>query len=124
MRHLDIIITVVFGYYKLDPKLLNDKSRKRYVILPRQICHYMTKKIFKNKYSLSCIGSYMGMFNHATVLHSCGVIQDLLSYDKDFQEDIKEIEKRIYDALEKKPIVIQHKGFKEIRHFSLNMLRT
>ena len=47
----------------------------------------MTKK------SLSEIGRAVGGRDHATVLHSCSVVNDLMDTDKEFKNHVEEIEK-------------------------------
>ena len=71
----------------------NNKTRARCYVLPRQACHYLLNK--KTKISLSKIGMRVGRKDHATVLHSCRTIRNLLQTDKEFRKQIEEIEKEI-----------------------------
>jgi chromosomal replication initiator protein len=47
------------------------------------------------KASLSSIGSMIGGKDHATVLHACKTISNLIETDKVFKGQIDEIEKKI-----------------------------
>ena len=72
---------------------LNSNSRKREVVQARQIAMYFAKKYTKD--SLTNIGNVIGKRNHATVLHACKTVQDLIETDKSFRRTIEEIENQL-----------------------------
>jgi chromosomal replication initiator protein len=47
------------------------------------------------KASLASIGAAIGGKDHATVLHACKTVNNLIDYDKKFRMDLEEIEKRL-----------------------------
>jgi chromosomal replication initiator protein len=54
---------------------------------------YFSKNLTKS--SLATIGSQIGDKDHATVLHACKTVNNLLETDKRFKVQIDEIEKRL-----------------------------
>ena len=84
---------VILDEFLVEWKYVNSKIRKREYVIPRQLMHY-----FINKYStmpLARIGWEIGCRDHATVLHSCRVINNLIDTNKIFSEDIVALSKRI-----------------------------
>jgi chromosomal replication initiator protein len=47
------------------------------------------------KASLASIGSHIGGKDHATVLHACKTVNNLIDTDKHFRNQITEIEKKL-----------------------------
>ena len=87
---IDKIITKVCEHYKMDESVLHSKSRKREVVQVRQVAMFLAKK--HTEISAAKIGQYIGKRDHATVLHACKMMKDLLAVDKGTQEDIEKIE--------------------------------
>ena len=71
----------VLDYFRLKVKDFESRSRRPEHVIPRQIGHYLCCKIYNKEDSLKEIGEKIGKRDHATVLHSCKVIQDLLDTD-------------------------------------------
>lgn len=61
--------------------LMKAKTRKREIVVARQIYFYISRKMIavKPNWSLKKIGSTMGGRDHSTVLHGSDTIQDLIS---------------------------------------------
>ena len=59
----------------------------------RQIAMYLAKQ--HTKAPLTTIGSAIGGRNHATVLHSCKAVTNLIETDKAFRRQVEEIEKKV-----------------------------
>ena len=87
---IDDIIKKVAAYYNVEIESLNTRSRKREVVLVRQIAMYLSKKHLDM--STSKIGQYVGNRDHATVLHACKTIANLAETDKQFRSELNEIE--------------------------------
>lgn len=68
-------------------------TRKREVTQARQITHYFLRKY--TKLSFSVIGKYAGDKNHATVMHSIKVVNNLMSTEKAYKEIIDTIDSAI-----------------------------
>ncbi len=83
----------VCEYFSLSVDSISTKSRKREVVQARQIAMYLSKQLTKN--SLSSIGFTIGKRDHATVLHACKIVTDLMDIDKNFRSSVKEIEEKL-----------------------------
>jgi chromosomal replication initiator protein len=90
---IDFIQKVVSDYFSLPLELLKSKTRKREVVQARQIAMYFAKSMTKS--SLASIGMQCGGKDHATVLHACRTVNNLIETDKKFRVYIEEIEKKI-----------------------------
>jgi chromosomal replication initiator protein len=90
---IDFIQKVVSDYFNLPLELLKSKTRKREVVQARQIAMFFAKSLTKS--SLASIGLQCGGKDHATVLHACRTVNNLLETDKKFRVYIDEIEKKI-----------------------------
>jgi chromosomal replication initiator protein len=78
-------------------ELLQSKTRKREIVQARQIAMYFSKNYTKS--SLATIGTQIGVKDHATVLHACRTVSNLLETDKQFRQDVEEIEKKLNSTL-------------------------
>ncbi len=87
---IETIISKVCEHYKFDEAVIHTKTRKREVVQVRQVAMFLSKKHTEN--SASKIGKLIGNRDHATVLHACKIIKDLLEVDKNFKAEIEEIE--------------------------------
>jgi len=90
---IDFIQKIVSDYFTLPLELLKSKTRKREVVQARQIAMYFAKSLTKS--SLASIGMQCGGKDHATVLHACRTVNNLIETDKKFRVYIDEIEKKI-----------------------------
>lgn len=90
---IDYIQKVVCDYFDLPVDLMKSKTRKREVVQARQIAMYFAKNLTKS--SLATIGMHCGGKDHATVLHACRTVNNLMDTDKRFKNYISEIEKKI-----------------------------
>ena len=83
---------VVCEYFNITRDELLSKTRKRQIVQARQIAMYMSRLLITNC-SLSTIGAEIGGKDHATVLHACTTVTDLMSTDKTFKQYVTDIEK-------------------------------
>lgn len=90
---IDYIQKVVCDYFDLPIELLKSKTRKREVVQARQIVMYFAKSMTKS--SLASIGAQCGGKDHATVLHACRTVNNLIDTDKQFRGYIHELDKKI-----------------------------
>ena len=90
---IDYIQKVVCDYFDLNIELLKSKTRKREVVQARQIAMFFSKKLTKS--SLANIGAHCGGKDHATVLHACKTVNNLMETDKTFRSYIDELDKKI-----------------------------
>lgn len=87
---LDKIKDAVCEHFNLELESILTQSRKREVVQARQIAMYLSKQF--TKHSLSSIGHAIGNRDHATVLHACKTVNDLMATDKSFKSNVQEIE--------------------------------
>lgn len=90
---IEHIIEVVCKYLNLDFERFNSTERTREIAQARQIAMYLSKQ--HTKAPLTTIGSAIGGRNHATVLHSCKAVSNLMETDKSFRRQVEEIEKLV-----------------------------
>ena len=89
---IDGVQKVVCEYFNITRDELLSKTRKRNIVQARQIAMYMSRNLISNC-SLSTIGAEIGGKDHATVLHACTTVSDLMSTDKAFKQYVTDIEK-------------------------------
>ena len=90
---IDKVQKVVCDYFNITRDTLLSKTRKRQIVQARQIAMYMSRSLINC--SLSTIGAEIGGKDHATVLHACTTVSDLMSTDKTFKQYVTDIEKML-----------------------------
>lgn len=93
---IDKVQKVVCDYFNITRDTLLSKTRKRQIVQARQIAMYMSRSLINC--SLSTIGAEIGGKDHATVLHACTTVSDLMSTDKAFKQYVTDIEKMLVPA--------------------------
>ncbi|AVM54593.1 MULTISPECIES: chromosomal replication initiator protein DnaA [unclassified Capnocytophaga] len=92
---IDHIQQIIADYFSLDIESLHSKTRKRNVVQARQLAMFFSKKYTKN--SLSTIGSQIGQRDHATVLHACKTVENLIETDRAFKKYVSDLETKFSD---------------------------
>ena len=87
------IQTAVCDYFGITTEALVSKTRKREISQARQIAMYLGRNFTKK--SLAAIGAEIGGRDHATVLHACNTVSDLIETDKNFKQYVSDIEKQL-----------------------------
>jgi chromosomal replication initiator protein len=90
---VDHIIKLVADHFNLDINSIQGKTRKRSVVIARQLSMYLAKNLTSQ--SLKSIGENFGGRDHATVIHSCKAVQNMLDTDNTFKKIVFDLEKRI-----------------------------
>ena len=90
---IDYIQKVVCDYFDIPIELMKSKTRKREIVQARQLAMYFSKQLTKN--SLANIGIHCGNKDHATVLHACKTVNNLIDTDKQFRAFVNDIEKKL-----------------------------
>lgn len=78
---------------KITPFQMNLNSRKREIVLPRQMAMFFSRKYTKE--SLYNIGSFYGDKDHATVLAAIKAINNLSETNREFRKELSELEEII-----------------------------
>lgn len=80
-------------YFNITRDTLVSKTRKREISQARQIVMYLGRNLTRR--SLASIGASVGGRDHATVLHACNTVTDLMETDKNFKRFVDEIENEL-----------------------------
>ncbi|MDX1477638.1 MAG: chromosomal replication initiator protein DnaA [Saprospiraceae bacterium] len=90
---IDKIKKEVSDFFKVPIERLKSKTRKRNVVMSRQIAMYLSK-VMTNE-SLKTIGDAFGGRDHSTVIYSCRAVRDLMDTDPEYRNAIANLEKQI-----------------------------
>jgi chromosomal replication initiator protein len=90
---VDSIYRNVCEYFSIPADNAQSKTRKREIVQARQIAMYFSKHL--TKASLASIGAQVGGKNHATVLHACKTVNNLMETDRGFADIVNNIEKKL-----------------------------
>ena len=82
-------------HYHIKDESVYSSSRKRDIVLARQVAMYLTHKHLPNL-SLAGIGQQIGSKDHSTVLHACRTIEEQIEMDKTLQTAIEDIERKMH----------------------------
>jgi chromosomal replication initiator protein len=73
----------VAGYIGIPADMILEKNRKRDIVEARQVAMYLAKR--NTRESLSAIGRHIGGKDHATVIHACKTVDNLLETNRDYR---------------------------------------
>ncbi|MHB8851977.1 MAG: chromosomal replication initiator protein DnaA [Ignavibacteriaceae bacterium] len=90
---IESITKSVCEYFRLDENKLRDKTRKKEIVLARQIAMYLSKDLTKS--SLKTIGLHFGGRDHSTVIHACTSIELLKQSDISIRDIISTLKTSI-----------------------------
>ncbi|MBQ8272732.1 MAG: chromosomal replication initiator protein DnaA [Tidjanibacter sp.] len=90
---IESIRKIVCDYFNIDEPTFDSPKRTRDIAQARQIAMYLCKQHTKSP--LSAIGAAIGGKNHATVLHACKAVTNLMETDKSFLQIVEEINRRV-----------------------------
>lgn len=91
---IEKVQSLVCDYFNISREELVSQSRRRQIVQARQIAMYLTRTHISNC-SLATIGAEIGGKDHATVLHACTTVSDLISTDRTFKKYVSDIESMI-----------------------------
>ncbi len=83
----------VAKHFNISVEELLSPTRKKEILLPREIAMYLTRKITKN--SLPEIKAKFGVKSHATIINACKKIEKEIQNNPILKEKIDQIEKEI-----------------------------
>jgi chromosomal replication initiator protein len=90
---IDFIQKLVCDFFNIPAEVINSKTRKREIVQARQLAMYFAKK--HTKASLATIGLHCGNKDHATVLHACRTVNNLIETDKQFRSYVEELDNKL-----------------------------
>ena len=88
-KNVSTVKKVISKYYSISVSDLSSSTRKKEVVLPRQIAIYLIRT--KYNIPLQKIGEYFGSRDHTTVAHACGKVEQLIEQDWTVKQDIENI---------------------------------
>ena len=94
---IDRICQTVCEYFNIGRDIITSASRKRQIVQARQIAMYLCRSMIHNC-SLSTIGAELGGKDHATVMHACNTVSDLMAFDKTFKKYVSDIQQMLAPA--------------------------
>lgn len=89
---IDDIVKVVCNHYDVTEQAVKGRTRKREIVLPRQVIMYLADKYIRMP--ASRIGRCIGGRDHSTVLHSIQLIGNMLKKNAEFRSSIEELERQ------------------------------
>ena len=84
---------LVADHFKVPLDKLQGKTRKRSVVIARQLSMYLAKNYTTN--SLKSIGKNFGNRDHSTVIYSVQAVKDMMDTDILFKDTVAELEKKV-----------------------------
>ncbi|MFC1477295.1 chromosomal replication initiator protein DnaA [candidate division KSB1 bacterium] len=90
---IEDIQKVVAGHYGIHENLLREKTRKKEIVLPRQIAMFLVKEL--TNHSLKTIGLHFGGRDHSTVLHALNSVAGMAEQNEVIQETIDALKQKV-----------------------------
>jgi len=87
--NIDLIQKEVASFFDISITDMKSKKRSRNVILPRQICMWLARKL--TNLSLPEIGSAFGGKDHTTVMHSCKKMENDMIHNMDLKNTVEKL---------------------------------
>ncbi len=88
------VITGVAAFFDISVDDLQGSSRKKELVVPRQIAMYLMREELSSSYPL--IGQELGRRDHTTAMHAYEKIRSLLEQDEKMRQDIMLIKQKLY----------------------------
>ncbi|MFN3758962.1 MAG: chromosomal replication initiator protein DnaA [Algoriphagus aquaeductus] len=89
---IDFIQKSVSEYYSIHPDELKAKTRKKEIVIARQVAMYFSKEF--TQHSLKSIGYHFGGRDHSTVIHAVQTVNDMIETDASFRNAVNELKKK------------------------------
>lgn len=89
---IDFIQKSVSEYYGIHCDELKAKTRKKEIVIARQLAMYFSKE-FTN-HSLKSIGYHFGGRDHSTVIHAVQTVNDMIEMDAAFRNSVNDLKKK------------------------------
>ncbi len=83
------VINAVTGYYKISRQDLIGKSKKKEIVIPRQICCYLMCELLS--LPLISIGTELGGRDHTTILYSRDKVDEMCRVNDKIAKDVDDI---------------------------------
>ncbi len=87
---IDDIVDKVCNHFNVTAEEVSGKSRKRDLVVARQVSMYLAQKY--TKMPASRIGKLVAGRDHSTVIHSCEKVAERMKIDRKFCDEVNSIE--------------------------------
>lgn len=90
---IDYIQKTVSDYFKVETESLKAKTRKKEIVIARQVAMYFSKDY--TNHSLKSIGYHFGGRDHSTVIHAVQSVNDMIDTNAKFRLSVDELRKKL-----------------------------
>lgn len=90
---IDDISKVICSQLNIPENKIREKTRKKEIVLARQLAMYFAKELTKN--SLKTIGLHFGGRDHSTVIHACNNVEQMHKSDVSMRDLIDSIRNKL-----------------------------
>ncbi len=90
---IDYIQKTVSDYFKVETDALKAKTRKKEIVIARQVAMYFSKDY--TNHSLKSIGYHFGGRDHSTVIHAVQSVNDMIDTNAKFRLSVDELRKKL-----------------------------
>ena len=90
---IDFILKLVSEYFHVLIEELKSKTRKREIVIARQVAMYFSKEF--STHSLKSIGNFFGGRDHSTVIHAVQSVNNMIDTNIKFKNSISELRNKI-----------------------------
>lgn len=90
------IIEVVSGFFEISIEDIVGGSRKKELVIPRQIAMYLMREEMSSSYP--SIGREFGGRDHTTAMHACTKMEEYTQKDERIKQDIISLRQKIYHS--------------------------
>ncbi len=89
------LLKTVIDFFDISMEELLGSSRKKELVMPRQIAMYLMREQLKS--SFPNIGQEIGNRDHTTAMHACVKISQLVDSDERIKNDIAVLKQKLYE---------------------------
>ncbi|MCH7827578.1 MAG: chromosomal replication initiator protein DnaA [Bacteroidetes bacterium] len=90
---IEYITSTVCSFLDIGEDKIRDKTRKKEVVLARQIAMFLSKELTRS--SLKTIGLHFGGRDHSTVIHACASVENNINTDNSIKKLVDKIKEKI-----------------------------
>jgi len=90
---IETITNIVCEILNVDENKIRDKTRKKEIVMARQIAMYLSKELTKS--SLKTIGLHFGGRDHSTVIHACTMVEEYATKDQALKDIINSVRTQV-----------------------------
>ena len=90
---IDYIQKTVAEYFNLKAEDLKAKTRKKEIVIARQVAMYFSKEY--TNHSLKSIGYHFGGRDHSTVIHAVQTVNDMLDIDARIRQSVSDLKNKL-----------------------------